>query len=85
MSKDRVPPNPMVIIADNHCSPIIWPCLGHPPIFDLDSCLVAEKPCPKAKFCVEIWSEKEGEKQKAKPMLALTGKAGFPALPGAGF
>lgn len=28
-----------------------------------------------AKFCVEIWSEKEGEKQKAKPMLALTGKA----------
>jgi len=47
-----------------------------------DSFLVAEKPCPKAKFCVEIWSEKEGEKQKAKPMLALTGKAGFPALPG---
>lgn len=32
----------------------------------------------EAKFCVEIWSEKsekEGEKQKAKPMLALTGKA----------
>ncbi|CAK9003403.1 unnamed protein product [Durusdinium trenchii] len=28
-----------------------------------------------AKFCIEIWSEKEGAKQKAKPMLALTGKA----------
>jgi len=28
-----------------------------------------------AKFCIEIWSEKEEIKQKAKPMLALTGKA----------
>ena len=53
-----------------------------------DSFLVAEKPCPKAKFCVEIWSEKEGEKQKAKPMLALAGKARegrVPGLAGAGF
>jgi hypothetical protein len=55
---------------------------GAPPNLRLRGSFLVEKPCPKAKFCVEIWSEKEGEKQKAKPMLALTGKAGFLALPG---